>query len=82
MLNLDALVRTSVVLKASLSLMLLICLAACASAPSKKISSESETTYVGERNASGQPHGRGVETWDAGEGIATLKRTFSKIAPG
>ena len=50
-------------LKLSLSLMLFICLAACASGPSSKGSSQFKPKYVGERNEAGQPHGRGVMTW-------------------
>ena len=50
-------------LKLSLSLMLIICLVACASVPSSKGSSQFKPTYVGERNEAGEPHGRGVMTW-------------------
>jgi len=51
------------VLKLTLSLMLAICLIACASGPSTKSSSKAKPTYIGERNEAGEPHGRGVMTW-------------------
>ena len=53
-------------LKLTLSLMLVICLAACASGPSTKSSSKAKPTYIGERNEAGEPHGRGVMSWSGG----------------